>query len=163
VHSRRRPRRVGGVVRHVLRSGHVAVLVVVRHLLGVVAGGVGIHRSAVVHGVVDVVVLLVIVRRLVGRIVLRPLSSRAVACGRHMSHIDGASTSWYSANTSRHRLPSRQMTTVHLAGLGSIEAVASCPLPLLRFLEKNNRRVFAFEGNDFTKGLRWRRTGLVRE
>lgn len=170
MHNRRRPRRVGGVMRHVRRSGHGVILVVMRHLLGVVAGGVRIHRGAVVHGVVvvvGVVVLLVIVRRLVRRLVgremLRTAASRTVACGRHMSHLNRSSSSWYSANTTRHRLPSRQMTTVHLAGLGSIEAVASCPLLRLRFLERNNRRVFAFEGNILTKSRRWRRTGLARK
>ena len=93
-------------------------------------------------------------------------SSRAIACcswARHRSHVGRSLPAWPFADTARHGLPSRQMTTVHLAGLGSIEAVARCPLLLLRFLEKDNRRVFAFERSGFTKSRRWRRTGLVKK
>lgn len=62
-------------------------------------------------------------------------ASRTIACGswaRHRSHIRRSSPAGPSTDTdtARHGLPSRQMTTVHLAGLGEYEAVDSRPLLL---------------------------------
>lgn len=123
-------------MRQVGRGGHATTLVVVCHGR-VVAVRVRVHRAVVVHvSRVDMLLLLVMIRWLMrGVLMRRRPASRTIACGswaRHRSHIRRSSPAGPSTDTdtARHGLPSRQMTTVHLAGLGEYEAVDSRPLLL---------------------------------
>jgi hypothetical protein len=82
-------------------------------------------------------------------------SSRAIACcswARHRSYVGWSSPAGPSADTARHGLPSRQMTTVHLAGLGEYEAVDSGPL----LLRQRRRRPLLGAGGSSLQRMRTR-------
>jgi len=108
LHGRRRARVGSGLrIRKVRRGSHCTILVVRRDVVGR-SGAVGCHVAGRVHGLADAVVVVSVAR--IGLAVVRSLSTAATTA-----------RAWaYVCDTSLHRLPSRQMSTiVHHAGLGS--------------------------------------------
>lgn len=120
----RRPLRVG-IVMHIWWIGHGAILVLVRSLR-VETLGIGIHITVVVDrtDVLMLMLVLVLLMRLVIWVmvvwILRWSSSPTARSHINLSSCHNSSPP-SSADTSRHGLPSRQMTTVHLAGLGMMK------------------------------------------
>lgn len=113
----RRPPRIRGVW-HVGCTGHAAVLIVVRNL-GIVARSIWVHVAILIHGSMADLLLLLVILVVVVTWILRCAPSPSRARSRK-SHIDLPPYTNSSAvdYTSCHGLPSRQMITVHLAGLG---------------------------------------------
>lgn len=105
------------VVWDVRRAGYSAVLVVVRNMVIVLM--IGIHVVVVVHGV-DV--LLVVILVMMGWVLrwrsASSTTSSLAGYGSHIASCYNCTAAVAAADTSWHGLPSRQMITVHLAGLG---------------------------------------------
>lgn len=110
----RRSLRVRVVLLHIRIVGHYTVLIVMRSLIAL---GIGSHVVIVVHWARMLLVVILVLKLMMGWILRLRRSSLATtswSCAR--SHIDLSShdTSAYASS----RLPSRQMITIHLAGLG---------------------------------------------
>ena len=101
------------VLLHIRIAGHYTVLIVMRSLIAL---GIGSHVVIVVHWARMLLVVILVLKLVVGWILrLRRSSLATTSWSCTWSHINLS-----SHHTSAHasRLPSRQMITIHLAGLG---------------------------------------------